>query len=124
AEAEAQQHEAQAAADLAQHGYRSEEVAAANAAVTAANAALKALDQQIAELIVKAPLNGVIEAVELRKGDLVAANAPVLSLMDASHLWVRAYVPENRLGVQVGQKVQVAVDSFPGRSFGAHVSFI
>jgi hypothetical protein len=44
--------------------------------------------------------------------------------MDTSHLWVRAYVPENRLGVTVGQKVTVTVDSFPDRKFAAHVGFI
>ena len=50
-----------------------------------------------AELQITAPVNGVIEALELQKGDLVAANAPVLSVMDDENLWVRVYVPEDRL---------------------------
>lgn len=94
------------------------------AVVSAAEASLKAIDVQVTELVVKAPVNGTIEAVDLQPGDLVAANAPVLSLMDTSNLWVRAYLPENHLAVQVGQKVIVTVDSFPKHQFNAHVSFV
>ena len=62
--------------------------------------------------------------IDLQPGDLVAPNAPVLSLLDTGHLWVRAYVPENRLDIQVGQKVPITVDSFPGKTFSGHISFI
>ena len=44
--------------------------------------------------------------------------------MDTSHLWVRAYLPENHLDVQVDQKVKVGVDSFPDRRFNGHISFV
>ncbi len=124
AQAEAAVREADAAAKLAENGYRKEDIEAAEASVAAAESALAAFKQQIDELVVKAPVEGTVEAVELRKGDLVAANAPALSIMDTSHLWVRAYLPENHLDVAVGQKMQVRVDSFPGRTFGAHVSFV
>jgi RND family efflux transporter MFP subunit len=79
---------------------------------------------QIGELTIRCPANGIIEAVDLQPGDLVAANAPVLSLLDASNYWVRAYLPENHLNVQTDDKVSVTVDSYPGRRFAAHVSFI
>jgi membrane fusion protein YbhG len=62
--------------------------------------------------------------VELHPGDLVIANAPVISLMDTRSLWVRAYVPENRLQQKVGEKLRVSVDSFPSQRFAAHLSFI
>jgi multidrug resistance efflux pump len=103
--------------DLLKAGTRPEEIAEAQAA-------LAALDRQIAELTVKAPVDGVIEAVDLQPGDLVAANAPVLSLMDVSHLWVRAYVPENRMSLAPGQQVSVSVDSLPGRSFRGRIGFV
>ena len=96
---------------------------AAKAAVEAADAAVKALDKQIEELKVFAPVNGTIEAVDLQPGDLVAANAPVLSLMDTSHLSMRC-LPENHLDVQTGHEVPITVDSYPGRTFKAHVSFV
>lgn len=109
---------------LRRNGYRPEDVAQAKAAVEAAAAALHAVDQQIAELTVAAPLDAVVEALDLRPGDLVSPNAPVLSLMDKSRLWVRAYVPENRLALAIDQPVWVTVDSFPGERFRGHVSFI
>jgi multidrug resistance efflux pump len=124
AQAEAQLKEAEAELALRTAGYRAEEIAEAKAALDAATSALAGIDQQLAELNVRSPLAGVIEAVDLQAGDLIAANAPVLSIMDTSDLWVRAYVPENRLNVATGAKVQVSVDSFPGRRFAAHVGFI
>jgi hypothetical protein len=44
--------------------------------------------------------------------------------MDDGHLWVRAYVPENRLDLKLGQKMWVTVDSFPNKRFAAELSFI
>jgi membrane fusion protein YbhG len=124
AEAKAQLDEADQAWKLRSKGFRPQEIAQAKAAMESAEAALATIDRQVEELNVKAPVDGVIEAIELHPGDLVGANAPVISLMDTRHMWVRAYVPENRLQHKVGQKVRVTVDSFPGEWFTAHISFI
>ena len=102
---------------LLKAGTRPEEIAEAQAA-------LQAIDRQLAELTVKAPTAGVVEAVDIQPGDLVAANAPVLSLMDTSQLWVRAYVPENRMNLQPNQEVRVSVDSMPGKTFRARIGFV
>jgi multidrug resistance efflux pump len=109
---------------LHRRGYREEEIAQAKAAVEAAQAALRAIGQQIAELTIAAPVDAVVEAIDLRPGDLVSANAPVMSLMDTSRLWVRAYVPENHLDLAIGQQVWVTVDSYPNQRFSGHISFI
>lgn len=124
AQAKAQLEEARQALLLVQNGYRPEEIDEARVAYEAAQAAVGVIEAQLAELVVSAPADGVIEALELRPGDLVAPNAPVVSIMDTSRLWVRAYVPENRLAVRVGQPVQVGVDSYADRRFRAHVSFV
>lgn len=100
------------------------QVQLATAAVAATEASARAIERQMAELNVVSPVNGIVEAVDLQPGDLVAANAPVLSLMDTSNLWVRAYLPENHLNVQTDRKVTVTVDSFHDRTFAAHVSFV
>lgn len=123
-EAKAQLEEARQGMLLRERGYRREEVAQAQAAVEAAQAALLAIEKQIDELNIVAPLDAVVEALELRPGDLVAPNAPVLSLMDVGRLWVRAYVPERLLGVEIGQPVEVSVDSFPDERFAGRISFI
>jgi multidrug resistance efflux pump len=124
AEAEAQLREGEQAAQLAERGYRQEEVAAAYAAMQSAEAALRAVQEQLRELTIISPLDGIVEAVELQPGDLVGANAPVISLLDPQSLWVRAYVPEDRLDIEPGQRVKVTVDSFPDREFTGEVTFI
>lgn len=109
---------------MRQNGYRTEEKAEAKAAAEAAQAALKAIEQQIAELNVVAPLDSVVEAVDLRPGDMIAPNAPVLSLLDKSRLWIRAYVPENHMGVTIDETVWVMVDSFPNEKFRGHITYV
>ncbi len=124
AEAQAQLAQAKAEWDLKRNGYRPQEIAAAQAQVEAARAVVAALQQQVAELTVTAPVDGIIEAVDLRPGDLVAPNAPVLTMIDPLRLWVRAYVPENHLNLAVDHEVEVSVDSFPDRRFKGRVSYI
>ncbi|MCA9217149.1 MAG: HlyD family efflux transporter periplasmic adaptor subunit [Planctomycetales bacterium] len=123
-EAEARVEEARQAWILTQSGSREEEVQSAKAARDAAAAALAVIRAQKEELIVKSPVDGVIEALDLQKGDLAAAGAPVLSVMDLSHLWVRAYVPQNRVGLQVGEQLPITVDSLPDQRIVGRITFI
>jgi HlyD family secretion protein len=109
---------------LTENGYRAEDIAAAQAARDAAKFALDALRIQLEELKIKSPLDGVVEAMELQPGDLVSPSAPVLSLLDDQHLWVRAYVPQNQVGLQVGEKLQVVLDSFPDKDLSGTVVFV
>ena len=120
----AQVEEAYQAWQLTENGYRSEDIAAAQAARDAAQFALDALRIQLDELKIESPLDGVVEAMELQPGDLVAPSAPVLSLLDDQHLWVRAYVPQNRVGIQVGERLKVVLDSFPDDDLQGTVVFV
>ncbi len=96
ASAAAQVAQADQALLLMENGPRSEDIAAAQAAVDAQKAAIAVLEKQIGELTITAPSDGIIEAVDIRPGDLLAASAPALTLVETRELWVRAYVPENR----------------------------
>ncbi|MFO0903532.1 MAG: efflux RND transporter periplasmic adaptor subunit [Pirellulales bacterium] len=124
AAARAELAEADAAWRLAYNGSRPEDIERAAAAVKAAEAAVEAIKVQQGELAVRAPSAGVVDAIDLQPGDLVPPNAPVLSLVDARRLWVRAYVPENRLQLKLGQSLAVTVDSYPGEKFMGEVTFI
>ncbi len=123
-EAEAKVEEARQAWQLATEGPRKEEVEAAKAARDAAAAALEAIREQKKELVITSPVDGVVEALDLRRGDLAPAGAPVMSVMDNSKLWVRAYVPQNRIGLSVGQLLPVTVDSLPGQQLIGEIIFI
>ncbi len=123
-EARARLAEAKAAWDLLRQGYRSEVIAQATAARDAAGAQLAAIEQRLHELVIRSPVDGVVEAFDLQPGDLVGPGAPVLSLINNERLWVRAYVPENHLDLRVGQLLWLSVDSFPAERFAGKLSFI
>ena len=124
AAAEAQLDEAQHGWLLTKNGSRAEDIEQAKAAVAAAQAALSVLQAQSDELEVRAPKAGLVEAIDLQAGDLVPAGAPVLAVLDTTRMWVRTYVPENQLGLKVGQKLPTTVDSFPGETFEGEVTYI
>lgn len=124
AAARAELAEAQEGLRLLKNGARREDIDAARAAVAAAEAAVSAVRTQRDELKITAPAAGPIEAIELQPGDLVGAGAPVLSMLDTRSLWVRAYVPENRLALEVGQRVAISIDSFPGQRFDGSIAYI
>jgi membrane fusion protein YbhG len=124
AQGEAALRRADAALALAHAGFRQEEIDQARAQADAALAQVASLERALAELAVRAPMDGVVEALGLRPGDLVAPNAPILSLRDPERLWLRAYVPVGLLPrVYEGAELEVRVDGFSAPLTGK-VSFV
>jgi len=109
---------------LLEEGTRPEDLAAAEAELAAARAEVAALERALEELVVRAPLSATVEACDLQPGDLVAADAPMAVLRARDELYMRAYVPEDRLTFTVGAPAEVGVDAFPGRRFAAEVTFV
>lgn len=108
--------------DLLAAGARQEEIAQARASAEAARARVELLKTQLDETVIRSPVEAVVEVLDLEPGDLVGAGKPVATLLRANSLWVRAYLPEHRLGhVQPGLKVRIRVDSFPGKDFSGTV---
>jgi HlyD family secretion protein len=99
-------------------GFRIEEVAQAKSEMEAARARVEFKRTQLEETVIKAPVDALVETLDLQPGDMIGAGKPVATLLRIGSLWVRAYLPEARLGfVQPGLQVQVRVDSFPGLQF-------
>jgi len=99
-------------------GYRKEEIAQAKSEMEAARARVDLIRAQLYETVIRAPVDALVESLEFERGDLVAAGKPVVTLLRTGSLWVRAYLPEARLGLaRPGLKVTVRVDSFPDRDF-------
>lgn len=124
AEAAAALANASANLGMMESGYRVEDVSEAEATLKAAESRVEAIRRQIAELEVHAPCDGVVEALSLRPGDLVGAGAPVMTFVDFSTLWIRTYVPQNRVGLKIGQKLMIRVDAFPERRFSGTITYI
>ena len=108
--------------DLLLAGTRHEEVSQAGASVEMARARVELLKTQLDEAVIRSPVAAVVEVLDLRPGDLVGAGKPVATLLLTNSLWVRAYLPEKRLGyVQPGLRVEIRVDSFPQKNFSGTV---
>lgn len=100
-------------------------VSQAQAAIDQAQAALDLLNIQMDKLTITAPLSGVLLARNIEPGEVIQAGASALTLGDLENLSITVYVPENRYGeVNLGDKAQVYVDSFPNQSFNATVTRI
>ncbi len=125
AEAQAALDEAEASLRLMQEGYRAEDRAQAEAKVAAAAAVVDTIEVRVAELTITSPCDCRVEAIDLQPGDLVTANAPTVALLDESSMWLRAYVPESRLGdIALNAQVPFVVDGFPEERFTGRVTYI
>jgi len=116
--AEAAVRMAQAQLDALRAGATEEEIAAAEAQVEQAQAALDALIVLRDKLTIAAPVGGLVLERSIHEGELAGPGATLLTLGDLDKVTLTVYVPEDRLGqVQIGQQVEVRVDSFPERWF-------
>jgi HlyD family secretion protein len=97
----------------------------AEKAVAQAEANLNLLDAQLAKLTVYAPMDGVILSRNVEPGEFVQPGATALSMANLNNLTITVYVPEDRYGqIYLNQNANVSVDSFPGQTFKATVSYI
>jgi HlyD family secretion protein len=123
---------ARAQADQAEEQYRlvvagprRERVEAARAQVAQAEAALRATDAALANMVIRAPFGGVVTVRHREPGEIVGAGAAVVSLMNRDDRWVRIYVSEARIGaVHTGQDATITSDTFQGRTYPGRVVYI
>lgn len=128
--AEAQQAQAQAAAAGARGtrdlvAQREQDVGAARAALAQAEAALRYARALRANAFLASPIDGVVLSRSIEPGEVVGAGVSILTVGDLRTVWLRIFVPEERLGrLKLGQRAEVFVDAFPSRAFAARVSEI
>ncbi|MGO8674004.1 MAG: HlyD family secretion protein [Capsulimonadaceae bacterium] len=103
--------QARASLDELKNGNRPEQVAAAREAARSAQDAALSLAASVEERVVRAPHSGVVDRIPVVVGDLIPAGQTLVRLDDPSDIWIRLYVPENRVAqVTVGGHAQLAVD--------------
>lgn len=103
--------QAQARLSLLNEGTRTEQIAQASAAVTAARAALAELQVSAARYELTAPRAGVIEALPYKLGERPPAGQPLVVMLADGATYARVYVPEMlRASFQPGTAVTVHAD--------------
>lgn len=116
--------EYRAAQQLSEKGYRARtQVAAAEAALDAAKAALTSIQIEIARTVIRAPIDGVIEKRRVEVGDYVKAGDPIALLVDEDPFLVVADVSERDVGrIAVGMPAGARL--ITGESFVGRVRYV
>ncbi|QXE89636.1 efflux RND transporter periplasmic adaptor subunit [Geomonas subterranea] len=111
--------------DQVLEGVRKEQVEINRAAVRSARQALELSRIKLSYTTLQAPISGVVLVRQAELGEVLAAGAPVVTIADLDHLWMRGYLSETDLGrVKLGQVATVKTDTYPGKSYRGRVSFI
>lgn len=101
----------QLALDLA--GSTPEQIAAQKAQVMQAEANVQYYQSQLAKTILRAPFSGTVTKMDLVSGDVVTANAPVVSLIGAGKFEIEAYIAESDIAkVSIGNTASVTLDAY------------
>jgi HlyD family secretion protein len=100
-------------------------VAQAQASLDQAQAALDLANIQLSKTIVSSPVSGTVLSEPMNASEVAGAGSPVVVVGNLDQVTLDVYIPEDQYGrVQLGQEADVAVDSFPGKTFVGKVTYI
>ena len=98
--------------------------AAAEADVAQAKAALENARQQLSYTKITAPTGGKVGSKSVEVGQRVQSGTPLMAIVGNDY-WVTANFKETQLGeIKPGEKVEVKIDAFDGRTFIGTVNSI
>lgn len=101
------------------------EVAALEHQRDQAEATLAEAQSVLDDLTIVAPTNGTVTTRMVNVGEVVAAGAPLLELVDLNRLYLQVYVPEVQIGkIRLNLAARIHTDAFPDQPFDATVRYI
>lgn len=110
---------AEEALRLLQAGSRPERIAAGRAEVRSAQAAFEQLEARAADLVLVAPVSGIVLSRNAEPGEGLAPNVPVITVGETGRPYVRVYVPQSVASrLLVGSPAVIETEdgrSLPGR---------
>ncbi|OBQ83169.1 HlyD family secretion protein [Mesorhizobium sp. WSM3873] len=80
----------------------------------------------LSQTTVKAPSDGIVyQASSFKVGQYVSVGTPLFALVETDDTWIDANFKETQLtNMKPGQKAEIVVDTYPGRTFEATVKAI
>ena len=112
----------QAALTRSKRGTLAAALAQAEAAVARAAAALALAQREQGYALIRAPVDGVVGALQVQRGDYVQPGSAMLTLVPLDRLYALAYFKETHSARLVaGQTVTLAVDALRGQVLRGHV---
>jgi HlyD family secretion protein len=124
-EASARYNSARQNLNLLQAGFRTEEIAQAEAEAAKAAASVHAAETDLADATLIAPEGGVVMTRAVEPGSIVQAGSTALTMDLREPVWVRAYVAEPFLGlVRPGGNVLVSSDLNPKKTYHGRIGYV
>jgi multidrug resistance efflux pump len=115
---------AEAAAEHARLAYASE-VGGVNTTVARLQAELRNAELDLGETTVKAPTDGYVTQLFLRRGMIASSSTPTMVFIHSDANVFTASFPQNALQrLHSGQEVEAAFDGIPGRVFKGQLNFV
>lgn len=97
----------------------------AKAAADVARAEVARISSQIDDSVLKAPRRGRVEYKLVQSGEVVAAGAPIVTLLDLGSVYMTVFVPAKVAGVlKLGGPARIVLDPAPDYVVPATVSFV
>jgi HlyD family secretion protein len=104
---------------------RPEEIVQAKANFQKSEAAAESIKKNIRDCYVLSPTNGFVVKKFVETGETVSMLSSLVKVADLSKVKLVVYISEKDLGlIKLGQKVDVTVDSYPGKNFEGSVIYI
>jgi HlyD family secretion protein len=120
--AEARRDRARDALRLLQEGTRPQRIAGARAEVENARAALSAAEQAASDLVLIAPVNGIVMLRSAEPGEVIAAGMTTMTVGELAAPYVRIYVNQKVMpGVKLGARAEGVLDGLPDARFAGTV---
>ena len=110
---------------LLRQGTRPERIAGARAEVETARAALAAAQATRSDLVLLAPVTGVVLGRHAEVGEVVPPGTPVITVGESAKPWVRVYVSAAEAArLTVGGSATATLDDLPDREFPGRVASV
>jgi HlyD family secretion protein len=101
------------------------DIESAQAQINFARSALDQTGVQLSYAQVHAPVRGVITSRNVEPGEVVTPGREIMTVSDLSRVDLKIFVDETEIAkVKPGHKVEVMVDTFPGKVYPGTVSYI
>jgi HlyD family secretion protein len=108
-----------------QRGLRPEEISGARERRAYAAAQVDLLRKKVRDCDILAPTSGIVTLRAVEPGELVTMVSNVLRLTYLDEVKLTVYVNETDYGrIRLGQRADVTIDSYPGKSFEGHVNYL
>ena len=104
---------------------RPEDLAAARARASQAEATSDLLKKQLTDAVVVAPVSGTITHTPVEQGELIGTGSVVATISRLDKMNLMIYVSETELGkAKLGGMADVYIDTYPDRAFPAKIVYI